>query len=38
MMRKRMSKRKSRKTFAKGAMRRHKRNRPRRNMRGGIRL
>lgn len=37
-MRKRMSRRKSRKVFSKGAVRRHKRNRPRRNMRGGIRM
>lgn len=38
MFRKRMSKRHSRKTFKRGAVRRHKRNRPRRNMRGGIRF
>ena len=38
MRRKRMSKRHSRKSFARGALRRHKRNRPRRNMRGGIRI
>lgn len=37
MFRKRMSKGKSKRVFRKGAMRRHKRNRPRRNMRGGIR-
>lgn len=38
MFRKRMTKKKSRRTFKKGVMRRHKKNRPRRNMRGGIRL
>lgn len=38
MKRKRMSKRSSRRTFTRGAVRRHKKNRPRRNMRGGIRL
>lgn len=38
MKRKRLSPRKSRKLFTKGAVRRHKKNRPRRNMRGGIRL
>jgi len=38
MKRKRMSRKASRRAFTKGAIRKHKRNRPRRNMRGGIRL
>lgn len=38
MKRKRMSKKSSRKSFTRGAVRTHKKNRPRRNMRGGIRL